>query len=621
MSEVIKEIKETITYHSQPDIIFNEFYESEVDIVKGKSLTVKEVDKNFNTLEGRSIKNFNLSTDGKSLNIELLNGKIFKIENIFNECISNIECKYDETKGELYIITNNDTDNMITLSGFLTKDTVKGMIKQQQIYTDNSIEGNGKPSSPLKVSTMQQTGMFKPVISIIKELPENPKPGDRYAITTSINKNGSLYNLNGVHNISKNIENTKWKVATKEDWDDMLNALESNEIDKTHNSKVCNEFLGKTAGSFLINDEFGFNTSLCGYANEENEDNHVIWEGKRSMYWTNTCSPNGKTAFTKQLDITETGVLQDISNGKNFYSVRLIRDIDETNSLTSEEIMGVTYSVVNMPSEKYGLRSWINVNFNSPLMDIYEETTTTETKKCDGRIITTTITKPEIVENANDEINRFVPKEWIENTEYITYICEWNGHRWLKEPIPNYYSFYLIEKQNYYYIENGQAYPMLDIDYLKEVINNLQLNLNTDITEGILEATINHLKNNYESISGLFTISTIDNLINYDINIVNNNYNPMFLDINNFLISLHDGGKINNLTYNDIIYYWDDNLNLNNKFTSEIGSTDNDKLLIQTLINEFNDNENNFINILTTIGLKLIINNIEFIIKLNILNN
>jgi len=162
---------------------------------------------------------------------------------------------------------------------------------------------------------------------------------------------------------------------------------------------------------------------------------------------------------------------------------------------------------------------------------------------------------------------------------------------------------------------------MLDIDYLKEVINNLQLNLNTDITEGILEATINHLKNNYESISGLFTISTIDNLINYDINIVNNNYNPMFLDINNFLISLHDGGKINNLTYNDIIYYWDDNLNLNNKFTSEIGSTDNDKLLIQTLINEFNNNENEFIKLLTTLGLKLIINNIEFIIKFNIIKN
>ena len=619
MSEVIKEIKETITYHSQPDVIFNEFYESEVDIVKGKSLTVKEVDKNFNTLEGRSIKNFNLSTDGKSLNIELLNGKIFKIENLFNECISNIECKYDETKGELYIITNSDMDNMITLSGFLTKDTVNGMIKQQQIYTDNSIEGNGKPTSPLKVSTMQQTGMYKPVISIIEELPENPKPGDRYAMTTSINKNGSLYNLNGVHNISKNLENTKWKVATKEDWDDMLNALETNEIDKIHNSKVCNEFLGKTAGSFLINDEFGFNTSLCGYANEENEDNHVIWEGKRSMYWTNTCSPNGKTAFTKQLDITETGVLQDISNGNNFYSVRLIRDIDETNSLTSEEIMGVTYSVVNMPSEKYGLRNWINVNFNSPLMDIYEETTTTETKKCDGRIITTTITKPEIVESANDEINRFVPKEWIENAEYITYICEWNGHRWLKEPIPNYYSFYLIEKQNYYYIENGQAYPMVDIDYLKEMINNLHLNLNTDITEGILETTINHLNNNYESISGSFTISIIDNLINYDINIIDNNYIPMFIDMNNFLISLHDGGKINKITYNDIIYYWDDNLDLNNKFTSEIGNTD--KLLIQTLANEFNVNENEFIKLLTTFGLKLIINNIEFIIKLNIIKN
>jgi uncharacterized protein (TIGR02145 family) len=603
----MNEIKEIITYYSQPDIV----YDNNIDIIKDKSLTSKEIDKNFNTLEGRSIKDVNLSEDGRVLIITLLNDKIFKCPISLQDPITSLEYKYNEETGELYIIINNDKSNPVVIPGFLTKDTVKGMINNKQVYTDSSLEGNGLNSNPLRLSKGQKTGMLKPINKIVEVLPQAPEIGERFLIKEKLNKKGSLYNYKGLNNIIKHLENTKWKVATKEDWDDMLNALEDNPTNRNHNSKKCNIFLGERAGASLINNDYNFNTVLCGYANEEKEK-HITYEDERTIWWTST-DINGFSGFTKRVDKNESGVYQDISEGVNFYSVRLIRDVDNTYNLTSEEIMGTTYNTVMMPSLKDGNRVWIDVNFTSELQDITEmKTKTTTDTSCTGKVITTTITEPEIIEKADDEINRFTPEEWLNESQDIYYICEWNGVNWKKYELNNYDTFYLIENEDFYFLKDTE---ILSIHYkIENLLKTFGLHLHSEIIDGIIENTIKHEYQDY-TYYGNFTKTTVDHLFSYTISKNVENYEiNMFNDINILLKALYEVGNINKLQYNNVDYTWNNSLEELNgsKYTSD--NTKDGNLLISIMKN-YNDNSDLFL----SEGLNLIINNIIIIFKVTII--
>lgn len=466
---------EKITYYSTPSQIFD----TNIDVIKGTSLTPYEIDNNFNTLEGRLIKNIAMSEDGSSMQINLLNGNTLTCDNIISKAITAIDFIYDAGNDILSFYVNNDKTTAKNINGLATIETVTKMISENNVFTDNSLNGNGSISNPLRIARTEKTGVYKPITDIVDELPDNPNVGDRYVINSKIDKNGSLYNYDGVMHIIQYLEheNSEWHVARKSDWDDMLNALEPNTIDRTHCSKHTPEWLGENAGAYLAKDDYGFNVTYCGYATEE-EEKHIAWGNKREIWWT-ASNERGRSAYVKRVDRVNNAVYQDIIDGDQFFSVRLVRDMNPNENYGAETIMGTDYQVVAMPSVQNGLRLWINVNFGSTLLDITHNEQYTETEDKCGKTDSTTITETVIDLDGYDKYNRFRPDEW--EMEDITYVCEYDGTRWIKQPINAYDTFYVIAKNEFYILENSKLSPThkssptySDIEVLSDAISYLK---------------------------------------------------------------------------------------------------------------------------------------------------
>lgn len=482
-------MNERITYYSNPDVIYDE----EVDVVKGASLLGTEVDKNFNTLEGRGIKNVEIDKDEKSLIITLLNGKKYTCETPYEEGITSIDFDYDKDFGVLSVYINK-SETPIEIDGFITKGDVEEIAGKNSVFSDTTLSGDGTATSPLSLSRTQRTGMFKPVIDAVEELPtEGMIVGDRYVTIEPVDVYGALYTYRGVKNIMRNIRCGKWRVARKWDWDDMLNALEPNRVNKSHHRKDCNVYLGHDANTYLAQEVYNFNPVLCGYAYEE-ENPHVVYNGMRTAWWTGS-NEDGRNAYYKRIDDGVNGVYQDIVDGKNYYSVRLVRDYEDNEVLSAEEIMGTTYPVTLMPSETKGLRVWLAVNFSSELVPVTDDFSHTNCYvNCDEvppQTETETITDTIIVDDMQGARFRPGPEEWPDAVA-MAYINEWDGEKWLKMALGEYDTFYMIEKGDYYRLENGEVVPVHGADE-KTLADNtnmikalMTLHGTDEVTQGML---------------------------------------------------------------------------------------------------------------------------------------
>ncbi|MDE5888440.1 MAG: hypothetical protein K2H20_00295, partial [Bacilli bacterium] len=225
------------------------------DTTKNCALTGPEVDNNFFTLEGRDIKS--ISVEGNDIVLNLLNGEILRARDAFDNFIVNVD--FNSKDGILKIYRNNG--DIEELKGFTTSCiTTNGGLNS--VAVDATLKGNGLASSPIGISLPYQTGQYRPVNEFITKKygcssvdlkNHKPKVGDRFIVEEQISDYGLLYDYRTVMQIACDLQrtNSKWRIPTKEDWDDMLNAVEPHDCDRNHNIATPNKYLGEWAGKLL----------------------------------------------------------------------------------------------------------------------------------------------------------------------------------------------------------------------------------------------------------------------------------------------------------------------------------------------------------------------------------
>lgn len=406
----------------------------EGDVTKNCALTGPEVDNNFFTLEGRDVKS--ISVDGDDIVLNLLNGETLRANEALKELntLDNFITKIDfnAEEGILSIHKNNGEVNEIKGFTTLWNTPVSNDKGLKFVSVDSTLKGNGLSASPIGVSKAYQTGQYRPVNEfIVKKYDcpcshpkyEMPKIGDRFLVEEPISEYGLLYDYRTVMQIACDLQrsHSKWRIPTKEDWDDMLNAVEPHECNRNHNISTPNKYLGEWAGKLLKTtdkwaephfhpdhcdhhhhhghnhcdcddmsfiddctsnscemsycgepeaicypdkdftkglDKYGFSVMPTGYADD---GCNSVFFGERSGFWTAT-NMKLANAFIKRFDYNRNTVYQDIIAGQNYYSLRLVKDYDGDNFVDSEEILGQNYPTVLMPSQKNGKSIWTAIN-------------------------------------------------------------------------------------------------------------------------------------------------------------------------------------------------------------------------------------------------------------------
>ena len=224
------------------------------DYTKNCALNGTEVDNNFYVLEGRDVKS--ITTDGKDIVVTLMNGDNVTAQGVLDfvkpedVATSVVKVEFDKLNGVLKLTNADGTIQRI--EGFATNENT-----DFSVSTDNTLWGDGLRNAPLGVAPSARTGQYKTVKSIINvaeggNLPEcGNLPGDRYVTCEDISDYGYLYDYRAIREIACELKNTGWRIPSKADWDDLLNAVEPCDCDKTHDKADKNKFLGKWAGKLL----------------------------------------------------------------------------------------------------------------------------------------------------------------------------------------------------------------------------------------------------------------------------------------------------------------------------------------------------------------------------------
>lgn len=537
------------------------------DITKNCALTGTEIDNNFFTLEGRDVKS--LSVEDSDIVLTLLNGDKIKANDILENFIVNVS--FDNNKGILKLYYQNG--RIEELKGF-SSTTVGNNSNFSKVAVNETMEGNGGATNPIGISPLYKTGQYRPVNGIIETMPsnsycndkcechnhpeiKNPKVGDRYVVTERIGSYGFLYNFKDATQIACELKkaNSKWRIPSKEDWDDMLNAIEPCECDREHSKSMPNRYLGKWAGKLLKSkyywkkdnscdcngldndyfadscdcgnhnpckptycgemneiscfhktdtsgiDKYGFNVVPAGYADDAG---NILFFGERASFWTST-NMHFTNIYEKRFEYNKSNVYQDVIPGQYYLSIRLIKDYDGDNFTEAEEILGQTYPTVLMPSVNNGKAIWtaVNVSFTG---QHYKE----------------------LIPNYGQDMT-FITKYFID---------EWDGKKWLRNEFKEGDSVVVKECKDgkmdiEYRLVNGKLIKVAEqiyedvIDAFNPVIKNLEEKLTNEINrsktkdkdlEDKLEELNQHSKNTDEKINQLEEkIDAVDNRVN-DVN-------------------------------------------------------------------------------------------------------
>ena len=430
------------------------------DVTKNCSVSGIEIDNNFFTLEGRDVKS--ITVDGTDIVLNLLNGKQLKAVDVLDNFITNIS--FDKENGILKTYHNNG--DVEEFDGFVSVHEHNEHNHLDTVASNETLIGNGTNEKPLKLAEPYKTGQFKPVDKIITDRKtEKPFVGERVLVSEERSAYGLLYNYSEVIQIACELENThsKWRIPSKEDWDDMLNAVEPCKDNKNHDKATPDRHLGKWAGKLLKSkhywkdhegcecdckedeseemngchcgkhricqptycgefdschfkagkfdtvgiDKYGFTVLPSGYADDGGMMNYF---GERSCFWTST-NMEYTNIFTKRFEYNSNKVYQGIVPAKCHMSLRLIKDYTGDNYTENETILGQNYPTVLMPSVKNGKAIWtsINVYFTSPSCNGYH---------CGHHCMNDNL---DPIHNPND----ILVKKY--------YIDEWTGFKWLRK--------------------------------------------------------------------------------------------------------------------------------------------------------------------------------------------
>lgn len=437
------------------------------DITKNCKLTVNEIDTNFLHLKDEDIKSAEFDKNTNFLILTRNDGEqlVVDLTPLLDNAVRNLSVSYDASTGTIVIRYG---DEVTTIDGLVTEMTLD---ECKKVITDGSIFGDGTSGAPLGIDKLELTGQYKPAIAFIDfttdpagQLPSENALGDRYITLEKRNRAGYLYDFTAVQEIERYLHllNNGWRIPTKEDWDNMLNAIEICDEARNHNSNMANVQLGQLAGKFLkskdeemhsgkvvpiwkkcdettlanccgcddtiqvgdsyttvVDDEgdalnvkeittsgidsYGFRVLPTGYHDGCKVQYYC---GEKGGLWTNTISQI-TDVYVKRFDANKAGVVQVAVSPLEMHGLRLVKDYNGNNYHETETISGVTYDTVMMPTigAQHGYTIWTAANFASETA----EGTYTEVGEC------------------LDEL--------IESDGLVYYMNYWDGFCWRKKPL------------------------------------------------------------------------------------------------------------------------------------------------------------------------------------------
>ena len=326
------------------------------DYTKHCGLLGEEIDENFYFLRGYDIESITVDKDRNLI--------INRVDKDYEPLIVNIgeelgqpSFKFNKETGTITVTYPDGTAS--TMEGFL----VEG--KDIRIATDSTLNGNGTMYNPLRISPVETTGTFAPAdeyfdLSEGVKMPNGKGKGYRVVTKEKIDNFGCLYPFSAVKKIQSELtaSGSQWRVPTKKDWDELLNAVEC-ERNREHDSKSC-KWLGKDAGVALksVNlwdkdehkgsykerdsvegrDILGLSIYPLGITpdrneilNEREEGNYdAEGFGKLAGMWANTVNDEGN-AYVKIFGYNEGRVDQDTYGKGARLSIRLVKDYNYSN--------------------------------------------------------------------------------------------------------------------------------------------------------------------------------------------------------------------------------------------------------------------------------------------------
>ena len=285
----------------------------------------------------------------------------------FDECGINLGVKDIELKGSV------SKDGILTLtwkniSGDTTT-TISGFVTVGNIYHTSTINGNGSKENPLRIPNLLHNEYNIGIKGIVDALPgNNLHNGDRYVTVNKHSNFGVLYNRLGMETVVKKLSQlgSNWRVATKEDWDKLLNSIEACDEDRQHGGTDTNIVYGKIAGKALKSrefwtgnenlDKFGMNIFPTGLSNVQSE---LTSENEKAVFWCNT-PYNENDCYIKEFNNDSDAVKQTVSD-EDKYSIRLVADyyregLDEYVNLFGKDYNVVVFRDIN--------QMWISTNLD-----------------------------------------------------------------------------------------------------------------------------------------------------------------------------------------------------------------------------------------------------------------
>lgn len=389
------------------------------DVTKDCKLTVNEIDHNFLTLKDEDVKDFTVDYEHGFITLERNNGDKLKAD--ISHFTKDMSVCYDRLNG---VIKFNHDGIVDVIDGLITTDNVTKAL-ETHIVVDATLRGSGASGSPLGIAPTEKTSAFKAVTKVINKMKGECLPhsslvikGDRYLTYETKDEFGFLYTYKSARQFATDAQGG-WRVPTKADWDSMLNAIEPCAEDRNHDIASCNIMLGKLAGKYLKSNDIWTNCptpcggticdSNCGCCtpncntcpNDDVFDNidcgqdvpqckPITPEGvdaygmrilptgygdgcrmtdyatRRTRFWTST-SINISDVYTKRFDYDKAGVVQIAENPNALSSLRLVKEYDGTNYYGVENINGINYPTILMPSTnaKFGFMIWMGSNVAS----------------------------------------------------------------------------------------------------------------------------------------------------------------------------------------------------------------------------------------------------------------
>ena len=417
------------------------------DYTKHCGLLGEEIDENFYFLRGYDIESITVDKD-RNLIINRVDKDYAPLVVNIGEKLGQPSFKFDKETGTITVTYPDGTTS--TMGGFL----VEG--KDVRIATDNTFNGNGTMYNPLRLSPTETTGTFAPAdeyfdLSDGKQMPEGKGKGYRVVTREKIDNFGCLYPFSAVKKIQDKLTETgsQWRVPSKEDWDELLNALECPE-DRNHSAITCT-WLGKVAGSGLKSanlwneyqtlltespangqDVRGLTIYPVGITPDRNEilndaDYDAEGFGQIAGMWTSTINNDGN-AYAKIFGYNSAKVDQDTYGEGARMSIRLVKEYAFNNFNEIENILGFPYPtelVYGIHDDYSYAKIWTKINFYSDA----------------------------------DALNGIRSEEWSAVTDsdkgvkIIYFINEWDGTEWHKKPMKNGDSVVIIDREGKPYHE------------------------------------------------------------------------------------------------------------------------------------------------------------------------